>query len=78
MIKKFLNNELNKIPRKNIAKKSILKNGLIIKTYNNKQAIDVINEIAPEHLELNVKNYKKLINKITRNIRAYPSFLEEK
>ena len=30
----------------------------------NKVVIDVINEIAPEHLELNVKNYKKLINKI--------------
>ena len=27
-----------------------------------KQVIDVINEIAPEHLELNIKNYKKLIN----------------
>jgi len=63
-IKKFLNNELNKIPRKNIAKKSILKNGLIIKVYNRKQIIDSINEIAPEHLELNLKNYKKIIGKI--------------
>ena len=64
LMKKFLNNELNKIPRKDIAKKSILKNGLIIKTYNNKQIIDSTNEIAPEHLELNVRDYKKLINKI--------------
>jgi len=62
--KKLLDNELKKIPRKDIAKKSILKNGLIIRTYNNKQIIDVINEIAPEHLELNIKDYKKLINKI--------------
>ena len=64
LMKKFLNKELNKIPRKTIAKKSILKNGLIIKTYNNKQIIDSINEIAPEHLELNLKEYKKIINKI--------------
>jgi len=64
LMKKFLNKELNKIPRKIIAKKSILKNGLIIKTYNNKQIIDSINEIAPEHLELNLKEYKKIINKI--------------
>jgi len=63
-LKKSLKNELDKIPRKDIAKKSLLKNGLIIRVYNNKQIIDSINEIAPEHLELNLKNYKKLINKI--------------
>ena len=63
-LKKLLNKELKKIPRKDIAKKSLLKNGLIIKAYNNKQIIDSINEIAPEHLELNLKNYKKLIHKI--------------
>ena len=63
-LKKILNNKLNTIPRKKIAKKSLLINGLIIKVYNDKQIIDSINEIAPEHLELNLKNYKKLINKI--------------
>ncbi len=63
-LKKILNNELNKIPRKKIAKRSLLTNGLIIKVYNDKQIIDSINEIAPEHLELNLKNYKKLIKKI--------------
>ena len=62
--KKVLMKELNKIPRKNIAKKSLLRNGLIIRVYNNTQIIDSINEIAPEHLELNLKNYKKLVNKI--------------
>jgi len=63
-LKKIINNRLNKIPRKKIAKKSLLVNGLIIKVYNDKQIIDSVNEIAPEHLELNLKNYKKLINKI--------------
>jgi len=63
-LKKGLNKELNKIPRKDIAKKSLLRNGLIIRVYNNKQIVDSINEIAPEHLELNFKNYKKLISKI--------------
>ncbi len=63
-LKKDLNDELNKIPRKDIAKKSLLKNGLIIRVYNSKQIIDSINEIAPEHLELNLVNYKKLIKKI--------------
>ena len=63
-IKKGLNFELNKIPRKLIAKKSLYKNGLILVIYKNKQIVDSINEIAPEHLELNLSNYKKLINKI--------------
>ncbi len=52
------------IPRKNISLKSLKKNGLIILAKSDKQIIDVINEIAPEHLELNIKNYKKYINKI--------------
>ncbi len=63
-IKKYLDSELNKIPRKLIAKKSLLKNGLILITHNNKQIVDSINEIAPEHLELNLYNYKNLINRI--------------
>ena len=67
LIQKFkidLFSKLKNLPRRNIAKKSIQNNGLIIKVYNDKQIIDVINEIAPEHLELNVKNYKKYIDKI--------------
>ena len=63
-IKKYLNKKLIKIPRRKIVKKSLNRNGLIIKVYNNKQIIDSINTIAPEHLELNLKNYRKLIKKI--------------
>ena len=63
-LKKSLKGELDKIPRKDIAKKSLLKNGLIIRVYNNKQIIDSINEIAPEHLELLNKDYKKYVHKI--------------
>ena len=37
---------------------------LIIQVTNDKQILDLINEIAPEHLELNVHNYKKYLNKI--------------
>ena len=63
-VKKFLAKDFSSIPRKKIAKKSLTKNGLIVKVYNDKQIIDSINEIAPEHLELNLANYKKLIKKI--------------
>ena len=63
-VKKFLAKDFSSITRKKIAKKSLTKNGLIVKVYNDKQIIDSINEIAPEHLELNLANYKKLIKKI--------------
>jgi len=62
--KKDLELKLKDLPRKNIASKSIKNNGLILKVYNDRQIIDAINEIAPEHLEINVSNYKKYKNKI--------------
>ncbi len=67
LIKKFKKDliyKLKKIPRQSIATKSIKNNGLIIKVNNDKQIINIINEIAPEHLELNVSNYKKYKDKI--------------
>jgi len=63
-VKKGISKSLKDLPRKKIAISSIKKNGLIVKTNNDKQIIDVINEIAPEHLELNVKNYSKYTRKI--------------
>ena len=63
-VKKEMNKILNTIPRKKIAISSLKKNGLAIKVYSDKQVIDVINELAPEHLELNVNNYKKNEKKI--------------
>ena len=63
-VKKGISKSLKDLPRKKIAISSIKKNGLIVKTNNDKQIIDVINEIAPEHLELNVKNYSKYNRKI--------------
>lgn len=48
--------QLKKLPREEIARKSIDTNGKIIVTENLKIAIDVANEIAPEHLEICVDN----------------------
>tara|TARA_B100001121_G_C18663701_1_gene610241 strand:+ start:259 stop:1542 length:1284 start_codon:yes stop_codon:yes gene_type:complete len=56
---------LKNLPRKKIASKSLKKNGLIVLAQNDKQIPEIINEIAPEHLELNVKNFKKYVNKIS-------------
>ena len=55
---------LKNLPRKKIIYQSLKNNGLMIKVKNERQIIKIINEIAPEHLELNIKNYKKYLNKI--------------
>ena len=55
---------LSDLPRKKIASRSLKKNGLFVIVKNDKQIVEIINEIAPEHLELNVKNFKKYENKI--------------
>ena len=59
-----INNQINKLPRKNIAKKSIKTNGVALYVSSDQKIIEIINKIAPEHLELNIKNYKKLVLKI--------------
>ena len=63
-VKKLLVKYLFNLPRKKIAAKSLKNNGLIIKAYSDKQIVDIINEIAPEHLELNIKNYKNILTKV--------------
>ena len=56
--------QMKNIPRKKIVKKSILNCGILIYVNSDKKIIDVVNKISPEHLELNIKNYKNIINKI--------------
>ena len=65
---KKVNNEIDKqlkeLPRAAIAKNSILTNGILIYIALDQKIIEVVNKIAPEHLELNIKNYKKIVSKI--------------
>ena len=63
-VKNSIIHQLKDLPRKFIAKKSLELNGILIRAYSNKQIIDIINMIAPEHLELNIKNYNMILNKI--------------
>ena len=55
---------INSLSRKKIISKSLKNHGLIVLCKNDKQIVDVVNEIAPEHLELNISNYSKYISKI--------------
>jgi len=63
-VQKDLNINLKKLSRKKIVSKSLKNHGLIVLCQNDNQIIDAVNEIAPEHLELNISNYKKYISKI--------------
>ncbi len=56
--------QLKEIPRESIAKRSLQKNGILMHVNSDKKIIDIVNKIAPEHLELNVKNYKSIVSKI--------------
>ena len=56
--------QLKEIPRESIARKSIMSNGILMFVSSEKKIIKIINKIAPEHLELNIKNYKSLLSKI--------------
>jgi len=56
--------QLKEIPRQSIANKSLMGNGILMHIGSDKRIIEVVNKIAPEHLELNVKNYKSFIPKI--------------
>ena len=56
--------QLKKIPRSSVARKSLINNGLIMHINSENKIAEVINKIGPEHLELNIKNYKNFVPKI--------------
>ena len=64
-IQKSLEKLIPDIERKSIVQKSISKNGFIAVCKNQNEMIDLANKIAPEHMELMVKNAKTLSKEIT-------------
>ena len=56
--------QLKQIPRVSVARKSLISNGILMYVNSDKKIIEIINKIAPEHLELNIKNYKSYISRI--------------
>ena len=52
------------MPRKKIASTSWNNNGLVLIVENISECIDIINHIAPEHLQLCIENPKDLLDKI--------------
>ena len=63
-VKIEITKQLKEIPRASVARRSLINNGILMYISSDAKIISVVNKIAPEHLELNIKNYKKLLNKI--------------
>ena len=61
---KEIEKQIKNLDRKNIAKKSIKNYGAIIVTKNIETAFEISNRVAPEHLELQIKNPFEKISKI--------------
>ena len=63
-VKIEISKQLKEISRESIAKKSLINNGILMYINSDKKIIDVVNKIAPEHLELNIKNFRSIVTKI--------------
>ncbi|MDC3101202.1 histidinol dehydrogenase [Candidatus Pelagibacter sp.] len=63
-VKIEITKQLKEIPRASVARRSLINNGILMYVSSDTKIISVINKIAPEHLELNIRNYKSLVPKI--------------
>ena len=61
LVNNSLKKQLNELPKKNIASQSLKNFGLAILVSSSKKIIEIINTIAPEHLELCTNNDDKII-----------------
>ncbi len=59
-----IDRQLARLPRANIARASIEKNGAIVVTKDISEAVDIANELAPEHLELCVDDPFALLHSV--------------
>ena len=60
----YLAEQLKNLPKRNIAFKSLKNYGLAILVSNKKILVNIINLIAPEHLEIFLKKPNNILNKI--------------
>ncbi len=64
LVNKNIIEQLINIPKRKIALQSLKNYGLAIYAKNKKTIIEIVNSIAPEHLEVNYKNNKDIISKV--------------
>ena len=68
-IRVSMNKFIGDMSRENIIRKSFLKRGMLIKTRNDSETADLVNRIAPEHLEIMSKTSSKILREV-RNAGA--------
>jgi histidinol dehydrogenase len=64
-VNSYLKKQLKSLPKQKIALASLKSFGYSIYCKSNKQIIKIIDEIAPEHLEICTNNPEKILNKIS-------------
>ncbi len=63
-VQKELKVQLDSLPRKKIALGSLKKNGLLIFANTDKKISEIINIIAPEHLEVSINKFKPILKNV--------------
>ena len=63
-VNRFIEKFLKNLERKSIAKLSVKNNGIAIKVPNILSSVNIIDEIAPEHLQIICKENKKIVKRI--------------
>ena len=64
-VNQTIRNSIQKIKRSDLVKTSLKKNGFIAICQNRSDMIKLANELAPEHLQIMIKNPRAIANKIT-------------
>lgn len=59
-----ISRQIEKLGRKDIVRKALRSNGIIFLTKDMKEAVDIANRIAPEHLEILASNPQSMLEKI--------------
>jgi histidinol dehydrogenase len=60
-VQSLITEQLRDLPRKKIASLSLKKNSVFINVSSDKEIISITNHIAPEHIEILTKNFKKYL-----------------
>lgn len=65
LVRERLEEQLSTLPRRDVAEKSLKEQGAVIMVSSLEQAWPVVNEIAPEHLELHLEDAWSYLSRIT-------------
>jgi len=68
-VKNKIEKHIKTLPRKKIILQSLKRYGALIYVKSEKEALNLIQFISPEHIELSIRNYKKYINPLNNKLK---------